>query len=60
MGSPAPGVWVVSGPTSEWRHSTHSIEHAALLYLVQVCRDPDAKKALTAFEDSIHNGVGIR
>lgn len=44
MGNPAPGMWTVRGPTSETRHSTKDIEHAALLYLVQVCRDPGARE----------------
>lgn len=44
MGNPAPGMWTVRGPTSETRHSTVDIEHAAFLYLVYVCRDPVAKE----------------
>jgi hypothetical protein len=43
MGNPAPGMWTVRGPTSAVRHSSENIEHAAFLYLVYVCRDPEAK-----------------
>jgi len=50
MGNPAPGYWVVRGPTSEIRHSPHSIEHAAIVYLVHVCRDAEAKKAIATFD----------
>ena len=41
-GNPVPGSWAVLGPLSEYRDSSISIEHAAQLYLAQVCRDPDA------------------
>ncbi len=44
--NPAPGNYTVVGPLSEYRHSSHSIEHAAMLYLAQVLRDREAIDAL--------------
>lgn len=37
LGNPAPGQWCVVGPTGEYRTSSRSMDHAAQLYLVQVC-----------------------
>jgi hypothetical protein len=44
--SPAKGFFVCLGPTSEMTTSSVSIEHAALLYLANVCRDAVARDAL--------------
>jgi len=49
LGNPAPGMWTARGPTSEARHSSYSIDHAAILYLVQVCRDREAKDAIGTY-----------
>lgn len=45
-GNPMAGSWTIVGPLSEQRHSEKGIEHAALLYLAQVCRDDEAKVEL--------------
>lgn len=47
-GNPAPGQYTVVGPLSEHRHSRYSMEHAAQLYLAQVCRDKAAGDAFRA------------
>lgn len=44
--SPAKGMWVILGPTSELTTSDCSIDHAALLYLASVCKDDSALTAL--------------
>lgn len=47
-GNPAPGEYTIVGPLSEQRHSRFSMEHAAQLYLAQVCRDKEAGDAFRA------------
>lgn len=44
-GNPAPGMYTVVGPLGEQRFSSTSLEHAAQLYLAQVCRDRPAQDA---------------
>ena len=44
--NPAKGQYTIVGPTTEFRPSHKSFDHAALLYLAQVCRDRDAIQAL--------------
>lgn len=44
-GNPAPGHWTIVGPLSECRFSSRDLEHAAQLYLAQVCRDRLAQDA---------------
>lgn len=45
-GNPVEGRYVVWGPLGEYRDSGQSLEHAAQLYLAQVCRDSMAITAL--------------
>ena len=44
--NPAKGLWVVLGPTSEMTTSDVSIEHAAMVFLANVCKDAEARAAL--------------
>jgi hypothetical protein len=40
---PAPGNWVVMGPTSEFSFSVQSADHAAMLFLAHYCDDIEAQ-----------------
>ena len=44
-GNPVPGHWTVVGPLSEYRFSPIDLDHAARLYLAQVCRDEEAQES---------------
>lgn len=44
--NPAPGSHTVVGPLSEYRCSSSSLGHAAMLYLAHIRRDQDAIEAL--------------